>query len=147
MGIFSKKSRDNTYNDDYNDDFYRGPENEDGVLGDDEDEDLLPPRPAAPQKKSAPPSAGGWKVVKPHSAQDGLVIADYLVNGYTVVMNLESIDRDTTVHLIDFLMGAIHVLDGELRRVSKSTIVLSPRKGEITEDAEISRENERDDYR
>ena len=146
MGIFGKKTRDNVYNDDYNDNFYRGPEDEDGVIGDDGDEDLIPPVPA-PQKKSAPSGAGAWKVVKPHNAQDGLVIADYLVNGYTVVMNLESIDRDTTVHLIDFLMGAIHVLDGELRRVSKSTIVLSPRKGEITEDAEISRDNERDDFR
>ena len=145
MGIFSKKPRDNQYNDDYNDDFYRGTGDEEDVIGDDEDEDLIPPVPT-PQKKSTP-SAGGWKVVKPHAAQDGLVIADYLVNGYTVVMNIESIDRDTTVHLIDFLMGAIHVLDGELRRVSKSTFVLSPRTGEITEDADIAREAERDDYR
>lgn len=146
MGFFSRKPKDKQYNDDYNNDFYRGPEDEDDVLGDDGDEDLIPPAPTT-QKKSAPSAAGAWKVVKPHDAQDGLIIADYLVSGYTVVMNIESIDRDTTVRLIDFLMGAIHVLDGELRRVSKSTFVLSPRKGEITEDAEIAREAEHDDYR
>ena len=146
MSIFNKKPRDYQYNDNYDNDFYRGPGDEDGVIGGDEDEDLIPPMPA-PQKKSAPAASGGWKVVKPHDAQDGLIIADYLVHGYTVVMNIESLDREITVRLIDFLQGAIHVLDGELRRVSKSTFVLSPRKGEITEDSEIARGAENDDYR
>ena len=99
------------------------------------------------KKKAAPAGSGAWKVVKPHDAQDGLIIADYLVSGYTVVMNIESLERDITVRLIDFLKGAVHVLDGELRRVSKSTFVISPRKGEITEDSEIARETEQDSYR
>ena len=116
------------------------------MIGGDEDEDLIPPMPA-PQKKSAPAGGGAWKVVKPHDAQDGLIIADYLVSGYTVVMNIESLEREITVRLIDFLQGAVHVLDGELRRVSKSTFVISPRKGEITEDSEIAHEAERDGYR
>lgn len=145
MSIFSKRPRDNQYEDDYNNDFYRGPEDEDDVIGEDEDNDLIPPVPA-PQKKSAP-AASGWKVVKPHDAQDGLVIADYLVHGYTVVMNIESLDREITVRLIDFLQGAVHVLGGELRRVSKSTFVLSPRKGEITEDSDLARGADNDDYR
>ena len=58
MGIFSKKPRDNQYNDDYNDDFYRGTGDEEDVIGDDEDEDLIPPAeeffpPACPQCKPA----------------------------------------------------------------------------------------------
>ena len=146
MSIFGKKPKDNRYNDDFNNDFYRGHEDDDGVIGDEEDADLISPMPT-PQKKSTASNNGSWMVVKPHDAQDGLTIADYLVNGYTVVMNIESIDREITVRLIDFLQGAIHVLDGELRRVSKSTFVLSPRKGEITEDSELAREAESDDYR
>ncbi len=146
MSIFNKKPRDNYNDDDFRNDFYRGPEDEAGVLGEDDDNDLIPPIPTA-QKKSAPAASGVWKVVKPHSAQDGLVIADYLVNGYTVVMNIEAIDRDTTVRLLDFLMGAVHVLDGEMRQVSKSTFVLSPRKGEITEDGDLATKTESDDYR
>ena len=145
MSIFSKKQKDYKYDDSYDNDFYRGPEDDDDVIGDDDDNDLIPPVPA-PQKKSAPAGAGAWKVVKPHDAQDGLVIADYLVHGYTVVMNIESQEREITVRLIDFLQGAVHVLDGELRRVSKSTFVLSPRKGEITEDGDLARRGE-DDYR
>ncbi len=146
MGIFSKKPRDNYNDDNFDNDFYRGPEDEDGVIADDEDEDLIPPVPTTP-KKSSPAGSGAWKVLKPHNAQDGLIIADYLMNGCTVVMNIEEIDRNTTVRLLDFLMGATHVLDGELRQVSQSTFVISPRKGEITEDGEIAHKTENDDYR
>ncbi len=146
MSFFSKKPRENYNDDDFSGDFYRGPEDEDGVISDEDDNDLVPPMPAAP-KKSAPSGAGSWKVLKPHNAQDGLIIADYLMTGCTVVMNIEEIDRETTIRLIDFLMGAVHVLDGELRQVSKSTFVISPRKGEITEESEIAREIEGGSYR
>lgn len=141
MNIFNKKQKDYKYDESFDNDFYRGPEDEEGVIGDEDDNDLIPPVPA-PQKKAAPAAQSAWKVVKPHGAKDGLVIADYLSHGYTVVMNIEDMERDMIVRLIDFLQGAIHVLGGELRRVSSSTFVLSPRKGEISEDTEISREDE-----
>ncbi len=146
MSIFGKKPRDNRFDEDFDNDFYRGPEDEDDVISDDDDGDLIPPVPA-PQRKSAPARENAWKLVKPHNAQDGLVIADYLAHGYTVVMNIEALDRAVTVRLLDFLQGAVHVLGGELRRVSTSTFVISPRKGEITEDGQLAREDDADDYR
>ena len=145
MNIFNKKQKENKYDENYDNDFYRGPEDDEGVIGDEDDNDLIPPVPTA-QKKPAPSAPSAWKVVKPHSAKDGLVIADYLMHGYTVVMNIEDMERDMIVRLIDFLQGAIHVLGGELRRVSSSTFVLSPRQGEISEDTQIAREDEADDY-
>ena len=66
------------------------------------------------------------------------MIADYLIHGYTVVMNIETLERDMIVRLIDFLQGAVHVLDGEINRVSKTTFVISPRKGDMSEDTEIA---------
>ncbi len=144
MSIFGKKPKDYNYNDDYDNDFYRGDE-DDGVVGED-DEEIAPPSALPPAKKSAGGGSGALKVVKPHDAQDGLVIADYLIHGYTVVMNIESLEREITIRLIDFLQGALHVLDGELRRVTKSTFVLSPRKGEVSEDEEIDRNGEGEDY-
>ena len=145
MNIFNKKQKDLKYNDSYDNDFYRGPEDEEGVISDEEDNDLIPPVPA-PAKKAAQAPQSAWKVVKPLSAKDGLIIADYLIHGYTVVMNIEDMERVMVVRLIDFLQGAIHVLGGDLRRVSSSTFVLSPRQGEISEDTTISREDESDDY-
>ena len=131
MNIFNKKTKDYNYDDNYDNNFYRADEEEDVV--DDEEEVITTV--AAPQKKQTAPAAqGALKVVKPHSAQDGLTIADYLMHGYTVVMNIEELDRAVTIRLIDFLQGALHVLDGELRRVTKSTFVLSPRKGEVSEE-------------
>ena len=135
MSIFGKKPRDNyNYDDNYDNGFYRD-EEDDGVVGEDDELDLSMPAAAAKRKKpAAAGGAGALKVVKPRDAQDGLVIADYLMGGFTVVMNIESLERDITIRLIDFLQGALHVLDGELRRVTKSTFVLSPRKGEVSED-------------
>ena len=63
-------------------------------------------------------------------------IADYLVDGYTVVMNIEELERPAALRLIDFLLGALQVLGGELRRVTKTTLVLSPRPGELVEEEE-----------
>ena len=66
--------------------------------------------------------------------QDGPAIADYLVEGYTVVLNIEEIERQAALRLIDFLLGALQVLGGEFRRVTKTTLVLSPRSGDLAEE-------------
>ena len=76
-------------------------------------------------------SAIELKVVKPHNYDDGPAIAGYLMDGYTVVMNIEELERSAAMRLIDFLLGALEVLNGEFRRVTKTTLVLSPRSGEV----------------
>ena len=67
------------------------------------------------------------KVVKPKSYADGPSIADHLAAGSTVVLNIESLDRAGAIRLIDFLMGAIHVLGGDMKSVTKTTLVFAPR--------------------
>ncbi len=67
------------------------------------------------------------KVVKPRSHADGPAIADHLSSGSTVVLNIESLDRASSIRLIDFLMGAVHVLGGEMKSVTKTTLVFAPR--------------------
>ena len=133
MNIFnSKKAKDFEYDDNYDTDFYRADE-EEGVLDESIDEPIVAEE--IPEKKETVASGeGALKVVKPHSPEDGLVIADYLIDGYTVVMNIEALDRAITIRLIDFLQGSLHVLGGELRRVTKTTFVLTPRKGVVSEE-------------
>ena len=139
--FFKKPKNDyDSYDDSYDNGFYRAEEEEeDGIVGEFEDEaPALPPR-----KPTAASSANRLKVMKPHGYQDGPTIAEYLVDGYTVVMNIEELERPAALRLIDFLLGALQVLGGELRRVTKTTLVLSPRPGELAADEEQQEEDDR----
>ena len=125
----NKRSDYESY-EDYDNGFYRGDEEEeDGVV-----DDLAEGRAEPPVRRPTQSAATGnmLKVVKPHNYDDGPAIAGYLMDGYTVVMNIEELERPAAMRLIDFLLGALEVLDGEFRRVTKTTLVLSPRSGEVT---------------
>ena len=135
---FTKRPRSEFggFDDSYDSDFFTATDREDGVL---EDEDAAPTPIETPAQPAAKKSAGTVganlvKVVKPHDYQDGPAIADLLIEGYTVVMNIEALERAATLRLIDFVLGALHVLGGELRRVTKTTLILSPRTGELIGD-------------
>ena len=131
---FLKKARNeyDNYADQYDGDFLRGDEDDDGVIDDAEAAETAP---AAPAKKKVTPAANNMlKVYKPHDYDECPDIADLLMDGYTVVMNIEALERSATLRMIDFLLGSLHVLGGELRRVTKTTLLLCPRPGEIAVD-------------
>ena len=91
------------------------------------------------------------KVVKPKSYADGPSIADHLSAGSTVVLNIESLDRAGAIRLIDFLMGAIHVLGGDMKSVTKTTLVFAPRNVGVSdfenlEDVEESEDEDVQEY-
>ena len=82
------------------------------------------------------------KVVKPRSHADGPAIADHLAAGSTVVLNIESLDRASSIRLIDFLMGAVHVLGGEMKSVTKTTLVFAPRNVGVSDFEHVEEEIE-----
>ena len=133
---FSKKPKANYGGyDDYDRVFYRDDE-EDGVIDDFENEELPPAggreQPTTSRKGNGGANGGNMvKLAKPRDYQDVSMIADHLIDGYTVVMNIEALDRPTTIRMIDYLLGALYVLGGEMRRVTSTTLVLSPRSGEV----------------
>jgi FtsZ-interacting cell division protein YlmF len=129
--LFGKKD-----NNDY-DKFY---DREDEIYDDDDDVTTYG------ENKDGGLSVGGGapvslKVVKPKSYADGPSIADHLAAGSTVVLNIESLDKMGAIRLIDFLMGAIHVLGGDMKSVTKTTLVFAPRNVGVT-DFENVEENE-----
>lgn len=140
---FSRKPKNNgygNYDDSYDRDFYRG-DDEEEVIDDYENEELPPAggtTPAVPPARKSGGASGAnmVKVAKPRDYQDVSAIADHLIDGYTVVMNIEELDRPTTIRMIDYLLGALYVLGGEMRRVTSTTLVLSPRSGEVVGDDE-----------
>ena len=91
------------------------------------------------------------KVVKPKSYADAPAIADHLSAGSTVVLNIESLDRMTAVRLIDFLLGAVHVLGGDMKSVTKTTLVFAPRNVGVTdfenvEEEDLEEEEDAEEY-
>lgn len=72
------------------------------------------------------------RVVRPKRVDEAEQIANYLLSGCLVFLNLESTDKATSRRLIDYLQGAIFVLKGELQRVSSTAFILSPSGVEIS---------------
>ena len=65
--------------------------------------------------------------MKPKSYNEGPAIADYLAGGSTVLLNIENMDKVATKRLIDFLLGAVHVLGGTMNMVTNTTFVFAPK--------------------
>ena len=82
-----------------------------------------------PSYNVAPASIDGnieLKVVRPVTFDDVSGIADYLIEGCTVVLNLELLDRPTTLRMLDFLNGVTYVKDGEIKNVAPNTYIVTP---------------------
>ena len=65
-------------------------------------------------------------LVKPERYEDVTSIADHLNDGKSVVLNLESAERDVSRRIVDFLSGATYANHGNMRKVSKGTFLIVP---------------------
>ena len=74
------------------------------------------------------------KVVHPSSFDEVGEIADYLIDGCTVVLNLEMLDQIQTVRMLDFLNGVTYSTDGEIKNIAKNTYIITPHNVDISEE-------------
>ena len=65
-------------------------------------------------------------LVKPDRYEDVTSIADHLNDKKTVVLNLESTERELSRRIVDFLSGATYANHGNMRKVSKGTFLIVP---------------------
>ena len=65
-------------------------------------------------------------LVKPERFENASEIADHLKDKRTVVLNLESTNKDIARRLIDFLSGVAYAQDGKIRRVASATYIITP---------------------
>ncbi len=65
-------------------------------------------------------------LVKPEQFSDAPSIADNLKSKRTVVLNLESTNRDIARRLLDFLSGCAYADEGSIKRVANSTYIITP---------------------
>ena len=94
------------------------------------------------QRKSAPIIAGAGdadsnielKVVRPASFEEVSDVADYLLMGCTVVLNLELLDSASTLRMLDFLNGVTYSTDGDIKNVARSTYIITPHNVDVSDD-------------
>ena len=65
-------------------------------------------------------------LVKPEHFEDASTIADHLNNKRTVVLNLESTNKEVSRRLVDFLSGVAYANNGQIKRVANSTFIITP---------------------
>lgn len=63
---------------------------------------------------------------KPEHYEEAAAIADNLNAKRTVVLNLESTNRDVARRLLDFLSGVAYANNGQIKRVANSTYIITP---------------------
>lgn len=84
-------------------------------------------------------------LVKPETFGEVSSIAEHLVSKKTVVLNLEYVSKEITRRLIDFLSGVAFAMDGQVKKVSNSTYIITPKGvdfvSEMLEDADFESEN------
>ena len=66
------------------------------------------------------------RVIRPSAYTDVAQVADCLLDGCTVVLNLELVDRPTIVRMLDFLNGVTYCTDGEIKKVAQTTFIITP---------------------
>ena len=73
-------------------------------------------------------------LVKPDRFENAAEIADHLRDKRTVVLNLESTQKDVARRLVDFLSGVAYANDGQIKKVAVSTYIITPYNVDIMGD-------------
>ena len=73
-------------------------------------------------------------LVKPERFDAAPEIADHLREKRTVVLNLESTNKEIARRLVDFLSGVAYAQDGKIKRVANSTYIITPYNVDILGD-------------
>lgn len=73
-------------------------------------------------------------LVKPERFENSAEIADHLRDKRTVVLNLESTNKDIARRILDFLSGVAYAQDGKIKRVAVSTYIITPYNVDILGD-------------
>lgn len=68
---------------------------------------------------------------EPRVYADAQDIADQLKNRRSVVVNLQSIDREQAKRIVDFLSGTVYALGGDIQRIGTDIFLCTPDNVEV----------------
>ena len=88
------------------------------------------------RKASAQTTGGAMKVVivRPEMFDELANIADHLVQGKTIVLNLETANKEVARRIVDFMSGAAYALSCKLKKVANNTFIIVPEHTDIAGD-------------
>ena len=127
MGFF-KKNNENYDNGGFVDEGFDQGYNDEVV----EDSFASDVQPVPAEPEAFAPAAPALKIVNPKEYKDAVEIANLLINGNTILLNIESIAKEQAIRLLDYLNGAVHVAGGIMTKVSKTTIVIVPKNVDVS---------------
>ena len=85
-------------------------------------------------RNSAPAPSGkrpNFILCKPDDKSAMQAVADDVISGKSVILNLENIQKDTK-RIVDFLYGVVYALDGTVKKVAEHTYLIAPGGVDIT---------------
>lgn len=129
-----KKGSDNY---DYDDNYYSGEgAGFDEDFGEAEETSfgagMQDPAPSDTAPAFGTPAVNAVKIVNPKEYKDAREVVTLLINGNTVLINIENIAKDQMPGFLAYLAGAVQVSGGILTKVSKTTLVLAPKNIDVS---------------
>lgn len=97
---------------------------------------IRPERPKITPISKSRKQANGMEVcvIKPTSIEDEIEITDTLLNGRTVIINMEGIDIELAQRIIDFTSGSTYAIHGNLQKISTYIFIATPSGIDISGD-------------
>ena len=122
--------RNKIQEDDYEDDFYDVPEKR--------TKESVKSTKGRSSSKVVPMKLGRGNlevcVIKPIGMEDSREIADTLLSGRAVVLNLEGLHVEVAQRISDFTSGACYAIHGNLQKISNYIFIITPESVEISGD-------------
>ncbi|GAA0115899.1 MULTISPECIES: cell division protein SepF [Clostridium] len=73
-------------------------------------------------------------IIKPQNYDEAKSIVDNLKSRKIVLVNINGIEQKVGQRILDFLIGAVYSLEGDLQQVEKGVFILCPSNVEVTND-------------
>ncbi len=80
-------------------------------------------------------------ILQPTSFEEAEEVCDLLRERKSIIINLESVNKDIARRLIDVVSGAVHVLDGHMQKISNSIFLIAPYNYDISNDTKDDSRN------
>ena len=75
-------------------------------------------------------------ILKPSDYNESFDVCDLLRERKSIIINLESVNKDIGRRFIDTVSGAVRVLDGNMEKISNSIFLIAPNNYDISNDTE-----------